>query len=267
LTFYYRSSSFFLSLVWIILYLRLDLVDIYVFYILMVRVFFFIILFLHLFKGFYFASFRILGVWGVGIIILLLLMLVAFMGYVLVWAQIRYWASVVITSLLRVIPKYGDLLVSLIWGGFMVSDLTLKFFFSFHFLLPWLILFLVLLHLLFLHFSGRSSMLIEHNNFFKINFFPVYWGKDSYNFFVFLLFIFLCLVFPFILGDPEIFLESNSMVSPVHIIPEWYFLFAYAILRAIPNKMLGVLALLMRILIFFLFLFKNNYYTILDFFS
>jgi len=190
LTFYYRSSSFFsffcvnyfifeVRFGWYLRILHFNGAS-----------FFFIILFLHLFKGFYFASFRILGVWGVGIIILLLLMLVAFMGYVLVWAQIRYWASVVITSLLRVIPKYGDLLVSLIWGGFMVSDLTLKFFFSFHFLLPWLILFLVLLHLLFLHFSGRSSMLIEHNNFFKINFFPVYWGKDSYNFFVFLLFIF-----------------------------------------------------------------------------
>lgn len=196
------------------------MVEGYVFYILMELVFFFVCLFLHFFKGFYFSSFRLIGVWFIGLLILLLLMLIAFIGYVLVWAQIRYWASVVITSLLSVVPIFGEILVSLIWGGFIVRDLTLKFFFRLHFLLPWLVLILVVLHLLFLHISGRSSVLSDFGFYYKINFFPEYWGKDGFNIFLLLIFLILSFLFPFYLGDPEIFLESDFIVSPVHIIPE-----------------------------------------------
>jgi len=126
----------------------------------------------------------------------------------------------VITRLLRVIPIWGEVLVSFVWGSFMVSDLTLKFFFSLHFLLPWLVLLLVVFHLLFLHKRGRSSSFSDFRHYYKIDFFPEYWGKDGFNLICFLIFLFLSFIFPFSLGDPEIFLESDSMVSPVHIIPE-----------------------------------------------
>lgn len=183
------------------------------------------------------------------------------MGYVLVWAQMRFWASVVITSLLTVIPFIGFKIVFWIWGGFSVSNFTLKFFFVFHFLLPWILVFFILVHLLFLHNRGRTSKLYVCSRTSKINFYPFFWLKDLYNLFIFFIFFFFLLYNPFSLGDSEIFLEADYLNSPVHIVPEWYFLFAYAILRSIPNKMLGVIFLLMRILFFFIFLFIFNYMT------
>jgi len=189
------------------------------------------------------------------------------MGYVLVWAQISFWAAVVITSLLSVIPVFGSILVSWVWGGFRVSSATLKFFFVLHFLLPWFLLVLVGLHLLFLHSTGRTSKIFINGDFDKINFFVFYWSKDGVNFFFWILFFLFCFIEPFLLGDPEIFLVANPITSPVHIVPEWYFLFAYAILRAIPNKIVGVLFLLLSILIFYCFLFFGVYLSPLDQFN
>ena len=220
---------------------------------------FFIFLYLHIFKGIFFISYRLKKVWISGLTIYLLVIIEAFIGYVLVWAQISFWASVVITSLLSVIPIWGPIIVTWIWSGFTVSGATLKFFFVLHFLVPWGLLVLVLVHLIFLHDTGRTSLLYCHGDYDKVCFAPEYWGKDAYNIIIWLLFFVLSLVSPFILGDPEIFIEADPIIRPVHIVPEWYFLFAYAILRAIPNKILGVIALLIRIVVFYFFAFINNY--------
>lgn len=186
------------------------------------------------------------------------------MGYVLVWAQIRFWASVVITRLLRVIPIWGPMLVVWIWRGFTVSGATLKFFFVLHFLVPYLVLVVIMIHLIFLHDTGRTSKLFCHGDYDKIRFYPYYWVKDSYNVIIWLLFFSFSLIFPFNLGDPEIFIEADPIMRPVHIVPEWYFLFAYAILRAIPNKILGVLALLMSIVSFYFFIFIQRYHSVIN---
>lgn len=220
---------------------------------------FFVFLYLHIFKGLFFISYRLKKVWISGLTIYLLVMIEAFIGYVLVWAQISFWASVVITRLLRVIPIWGPIIVTWIWSGFTVSGATLKFFFVLHFLVPWGLLVVVLLHLVFLHRTGSTSIIYCHGDYDKVCFAPEYWGKDAYNIVVWLLFFVFSLVSPFILGDPEIFIEADPIISPVHIVPEWYFLFAYAILRAIPNKILGVIALLIRIVRFYFFAFVNNY--------
>nr|ACB06201.1 cytochrome b [Caenorhabditis briggsae]ACB06213.1 cytochrome b [Caenorhabditis briggsae] len=220
---------------------------------------FFIFLYLHIFKGLFFMSYRLKKVWMSGLTIYLLVMMEAFMGYVLVWAQMSFWAAVVITSLLSVIPIWGPTIVTWIWSGFGVTGATLKFFFVLHFLLPWAILVIVLGHLIFLHSTGSTSSLYCHGDYDKVCFSPEYTGKDAYNIVVWLFFIVLSLIYPFNLGDAEMFIEADPMMSPVHIVPEWYFLFAYAILRAIPNKVLGVIALLMSIVTFYFFALVNNY--------
>lgn len=225
---------------------------------------FFIFLYLHIFKGLFFISYRLKKVWLSGLTLYLLIIIEAFIGYVLVWAQISFWAAVVITSLLSVIPIWGPTIVTWIWRGFGVTGATLKFFFVLHFLVPWGLLVLVILHLIFLHRTGRTSSLYCHGDYDKVSFAPEYWGKDAYNVIVWLIFIVLSLIYPFNLGDPEIFIEADPMIRPVHIVPEWYFLFAYAILRAIPNKILGVIALLIRIAGFYLFALVNNYTSCLN---
>ena len=225
---------------------------------------FFIFLYLHIFKGLFFISYRLKKVWLSGLTLYLLIIIEAFIGYVLVWAQISFWAAVVITSLLSVIPIWGPTIVTWIWSGFGVTGATLKFFFVLHFLVPWGLLVLVILHLIFLHRTGRTSSLYCHGDYDKVSFAPEYWGKDAYNVIVWLIFIVLSLIYPFNLGDPEIFIEADPIIRPVHIVPEWYFLFAYAILRAIPNKILGVIALLIRIAGFYLFALVNNYTSCLN---
>lgn len=225
---------------------------------------FFIFLYLHIFKGLFFISYRLKKVWLSGLTLYLLIIIEAFIGYVLVWAQISFWAAVVITSLLSVIPIWGPTIVTWIWRGFGVTGATLKFFFVLHFLVPWGLLVLVILHLIFLHRTGRTSSLYCHGDYDKVSFAPEYWGKDAYNVIVWLIFIVLSLIYPFNLGDPEIFIEADPIIRPVHIVPEWYFLFAYAILRAIPNKILGVIALLIRIAGFYLFALVNNYTSCLN---
>lgn len=214
---------------------------------------FFIFIYLHIFKGLAFFRYRLRLVWLVGILMFFLFMGVAFIGYVLVWAQMRFWASVVITSLLTVIPIWGFGLVFWVWGGFSVGGSTLKFFFCLHFLLPWLGWVFIGFHLYFLHRRGSTSSLFCFLDVDKINFFPYFLVKDLLNLLIFFLFFSLSILFPFLLGDPEIFLESNFLVSPIHIVPEWYFLFAYAILRCVPNKILGVIFILVRIISFLFF--------------
>nr|YP_009128936.1 cytochrome b [Triodontophorus brevicauda]AJT48006.1 cytochrome b [Triodontophorus brevicauda] len=225
---------------------------------------FFIFLYLHIFKALFMMSYRMKHVWSSGLTIYLLVMMEAFMGYVLVWAQMSFWAAVVITSLLSVIPVWGPSIVMWIWSGFGVTSATLKFFFVIHFLLPWGLLILILLHLIFLHSTGSTSSIYCHGDYDKICFGPEFWNKDAYNLAFWIVFFVFTLLYPYKLGDPEMFIEADPMMSPVYIVPEWYFLFAYAILRAIPNKVLGVLALLMSIVIFYLFIFINNYTSCLN---
>ena len=220
--------------------------------------FLFLVIYLHIFKALFTVRYRIFSLWLRGIFLLLGFILVAFAGYVLVIAQIRFWAAVVITSLLGVIPYLGGILIFWIWGGFIVGGATLKLFFVIHFLVPYILLLLILIHLIFLHKTGSSNSLIIHG-WGVVPFFPYYWIKDLINLIVYIIFLILLLLNPFTLGDPEIFLEANPIRSPVHIIPEWYFLFAYAILRAIPLKWAGVVALLMSILSLITLSFSSSY--------
>lgn len=229
--------------------------------------FFFIFIYLHFLKGLFFFSYRLKGVWFFGLTLFLLFIIVAFIGYVLVWAQISFWASVVITSLLTVIPYIGFDIVFLIWGGFSVTRSMLKFFFTLHFLLPWLSWILVFYHLFFLHMIGRTSNIFCFLGLDKINFFPYFLFKDFLNIVVFFYFFLFCLLKPFFLGDVEIFVDSNILISPIHIVPEWYYLLFYGILRCIPNKMFGVFLIIFSIFVFFIFLILFFKFNNLDIFN
>nr|SSW93818.1 cytochrome b [Papilio machaon] len=212
--------------------------------------FFFICIYLHIGRGIYYESFNLKYTWMVGIIILFILMATAFMGYVLPWGQMSFWGATVITNLLSAIPYLGSMLVNWIWGGFAIDNATLTRFYSFHFLFPFIIMMLTMIHLLFLHQTGSNNPLGLNSNLDKIPFHPFFTFKDLIGF-IFLLFFLslLTLTNPYLLGDPDNFMPANPLVTPIHIQPEWYFLFAYAILRSIPNKLGGVIALVMSILI------------------
>uniref|UniRef100_UPI0030FE5EBB cytochrome b n=1 Tax=Coladenia agnioides TaxID=2866479 RepID=UPI0030FE5EBB len=212
--------------------------------------FFFICIYLHIGRGMYYESFNLKFTWMVGVIILFILMATAFMGYVLPWGQMSFWGATVITNLLSAIPYLGTMLVQWIWGGFAVDNATLTRFYSFHFLFPFIIMMLTMIHLLFLHQTGSNNPLGINSNLDKIPFHPFFTFKDLIGVFILLLLlILLVLINPYLLGDPDNFIPANPLVTPIHIQPEWYFLFAYAILRSIPNKLGGVIALVMSILI------------------
>ncbi|YP_001650760.1 cytochrome b (mitochondrion) [Manduca sexta] len=212
--------------------------------------FFFICIYIHIGRGIYYESFNLKMTWFMGIIILLMLMATAFMGYVLPWGQMSFWGATVITNLLSAIPYLGNMLVNWIWGGFAVDNATLTRFYTFHFLLPFIILMLTMIHLLFLHQTGSNNPLGLNSNLDKIPFHPFFTFKDLIGFIIMIfLLTMLTLINPYLLGDPDNFIPANPLVTPIHIQPEWYFLFAYAILRSIPNKLGGVIALLMSILI------------------
>nr|WHU54017.1 cytochrome b [Ctenotus lateralis] len=211
---------------------------------------FFICLYLHIGRGLYYGSYMFKETWNIGVVLLLLVMATAFVGYVLPWGQMSFWGATVITNLLSAIPYIGTSLVEWIWGGFSVDNATLTRFFTFHFLLPFAIMGASMLHLLFLHETGSNNPTGLASNTDKIPFHPYYSYKDLLGATLFLLvLLFLALFSPNLLGDPENFTPANPLVTPPHIKPEWYFLFAYAILRSIPNKLGGVLALLFSILI------------------
>lgn len=182
-----------------------------------------------------------------------MLIATAFIGYVLVWGQIRFWAATVITNLFSAIPYIGSTLVEWIWGGFSVNNATLNRFFSLHFLLPFVITGIVIVHLFFLHQKGSNNPLGLNSFIIRIPFHSYHIIKDALGFIVILFFFFIVVFFfPCALGDSENFIIANPLVTPVHIIPEWYFLWIYAILRSIPNKLGGVLALAFALVILFL---------------
>nr|UXR12269.1 cytochrome b [Theretra clotho] len=221
--------------------------------------FFFICIYIHIGRGIYYESFNLIYTWFVGIIILFMLMATAFMGYVLPWGQMSFWGATVITNLLSAIPYLGNMLVNWIWGGFAVDNATLTRFYTFHFLLPFIILMLTMIHLLFLHQTGSNNPLGINSNLDKIPFHPFFTFKDLIGFIIMIfLLTMLTLINPYLLGDPDNFIPANPLVTPIHIQPEWYFLFAYAILRSIPNKLGGVIALIMSILILIILPFTFN---------
>nr|ACR40469.1 cytochrome b [Astyanax mexicanus] len=215
--------------------------------------FFFICVYLHIGRGLYYGSYLYKETWNIGVILLLLLMMTAFVGYVLPWGQMSFWGATVITNLLSAVPYMGDALVQWIWGGFSVDNATLTRFFAFHFLLPFVIIAATLLHALFLHETGSNNPAGLNSDSDKITFHPYFSYKDLLGFTIMLTALTsLALFSPNLLGDPENFTPANPLVTPPHIKPEWYFLFAYAILRSIPNKLGGVLALLFSILVLML---------------
>nr|AIG93739.1 cytochrome b [Monodelphis glirina]AIG93740.1 cytochrome b [Monodelphis glirina]AIG93741.1 cytochrome b [Monodelphis glirina]AIG93742.1 cytochrome b [Monodelphis glirina]AIG93743.1 cytochrome b [Monodelphis glirina] len=211
---------------------------------------FFMCLFLHVGRGIYYGSYLYKETWNIGVILMLTVMATAFVGYVLPWGQMSFWGATVITNLLSAIPYVGNTLVEWIWGGFSVDKATLTRFFAFHFILPFIILALVIVHLLFLHETGSNNPTGINPNSDKIPFHPYFTIKDILGL-TLMLFILVSLAMfsPDMLGDPDNFTPANPLNTPPHIKPEWYFLFAYAILRSIPNKLGGVLALLASILI------------------
>nr|YP_010713142.1 cytochrome b [Cadrema minor]WDA94021.1 cytochrome b [Cadrema minor] len=220
--------------------------------------FFFICIYLHVGRGMYYGSYLYQETWLVGVIILFLVMGTAFMGYVLPWGQMSFWGATVITNLLSAIPYIGIDLVQWVWGGFAVDNATLTRFFTFHFILPFIVLAMTMIHLLFLHQTGSNNPMGINSNVDKIPFHPYFTFKDLIGFIIMLmLLILLTLINPYLLGDPDNFIPANPLVTPVHIQPEWYFLFAYAILRSIPNKLGGVIALMLSILILAILPFYN----------
>nr|QVM79216.1 cytochrome b [Pyrrhidium sanguineum] len=215
--------------------------------------FFFICLYIHIGRGIYYSSFNLMETWMIGVTIFFLTMATAFLGYVLPWGQMSFWGATVITNLVSAIPYLGSQIVQWIWGGFAVDNATLTRFFAFHFLLPFIISALVMIHLLFLHQTGSSNPLGTNSNIDKIPFHPYFSLKDIVGFLIMLfLLTILVLMNPYLLGDPDNFTPANPLVTPVHIQPEWYFLFAYAILRSIPNKLGGVMALVLSIAILYI---------------
>nr|YP_010960469.1 cytochrome b [Scorpaena brachyptera]WNH37846.1 cytochrome b [Scorpaena brachyptera] len=215
--------------------------------------FFFVCIYAHIGRGLYYGSYLYKETWNIGVILLLLTMMTAFVGYVLPWGQMSFWGATVITNLLSAVPYVGNALVQWIWGGFSVDNATLTRFFAFHFLFPFVIAAATLLHLLFLHETGSNNPLGLTSDADKISFHPYFSYKDLLGFVALLLALTMLALFsPNLLGDPDNFTPANPLVTPPHIKPEWYFLFAYAILRSIPNKLGGVVALLASILVLML---------------
>ncbi|YP_009663660.1 cytochrome b (mitochondrion) [Diorhabda carinulata] len=221
--------------------------------------FFFICLYIHIGRGIYYSSYNMMETWMIGVTIFFLTMATAFLGYVLPWGQMSFWGATVITNLMSAIPYLGNMLVQWIWGGFAVDNATLTRFFTFHFILPFIIFAFMIIHLLYLHQTGSSNPIGTNSNIDKIPFHPYFIFKDILGALIMIfLLIFLTLSNPYLLGDPDNFTPANPLVTPIHIQPEWYFLFAYAILRSIPNKLGGVIALVMSIAILYLLPFINN---------
>nr|YP_001633637.1 cytochrome b [Negombata magnifica]CAM06602.1 cytochrome b [Negombata magnifica] len=223
---------------------------------------FFLCVYFHIGRGVYYGSYTKVIVWNVGVIIFLVMILTSFIGYVLPWGQMSFWAATVITNILSAIPYVGEDIVRWIWGGFSVSNATLNRFFSLHYLLPFVLVALAIVHLIALHEDGSNNPIGITSDFDKIPFHYYYLLKDLYGIVIFSLV--LCIIvffFPYILGDAENFKQANPLVTPVHIKPEWYFLFVYAILRSIPNKLGGVVALVFSILVllFLPYLHKNRF--------
>lgn len=224
--------------------------------------FFFIIVYLHMFRALYYGLFQGRGheTWLIGVSIYIVMMATAFLGYVLPWGQMSLWGATVITNFFSVVPFVGEYIVMLLWGGFSVNNATLNRFFSLHFFLPFIIIFLVFLHLLTLHQKGHGNPLmvfinknyLKADGFVNISFYPYFIVKDALGMCLMLIF-FACTVifFPNNLGHPDNYIPANPLVTPTHIVPEWYFLPFYAILRSIPNKAAGVVLMFLSILVLY----------------
>jgi quinol-cytochrome oxidoreductase complex cytochrome b subunit len=222
---------------------------------------FFIVVYSHLFRGLYFGSYIHPRefLWCSGVIIFLLMMATAFIGYVLPWGQMSFWGATVITNLFSAIPLVGFSIVEWLWGGFAVSNATLNRFFSLHYLLPFVIAGVVIAHIGLLHKDGSNNPLGIDSFIDKIPFYPYFYFKDLFSVLFFLVFSSLFIFYsPNLLGHSDNFIPANPMVTPSHIVPEWYFLPFYAILRSIPNKLGGVLAMFGAIIVLFLIPFINQ---------
>jgi ubiquinol-cytochrome c reductase cytochrome b/c1 subunit len=217
---------------------------------------FFIVTYIHIFRGLYYGSYKAPRelLWMLGVVILLLMMATAFMGYVLPWGQMSYWGATVITNLFSAFPVVGPKIVTLLWGGFSVDNPTLNRFFALHYLLPFVLVGVIFLHVVALHITGSNNPLgidVKSPQD-TLPFHPYYTIKDSVGICVFLM-IFAALVFfaPNYLGDPNNFIPANPLQTPADIVPEWYFLPYYAILRSVPNKLLGVCMMFGSLLVMF----------------
>jgi ubiquinol-cytochrome c reductase cytochrome b subunit len=225
--------------------------------------FFFLSVYLHMFRGIYYGSFfypRQL-LWKTGIILFILMIAAAFLGYVLPWGQMSFWAAMVITSLVASIPLVGSDIVFLLWGGFTIEDATLHRFYALHYLIPFIILFISLIHIALLHEAGSSNPLGIPLIYEVIPFTPYYVLKDGLSiFFVLIIILYLNYKCPDLLGHTINYQMANFLVTPPHIVPEWYLLFFYAVLRSIPNKLLGLLAFVLSILVLILipYIMKNS---------
>nr|AAO66225.1 cytochrome b [Micropisthodon ochraceus] len=211
---------------------------------------FFICMYIHIARGLYYGSYLNKEVWLSGTTLFILLMATAFFGYVLPWGQMSFWAATVITNLLTSIPYLGTSLMNWLWGGFSIGDPTLTRFFALHFILPFIIISMSLIHIMLLHNKGSNNPLGTNSDTDKIPFHPYHSYKDMFMMTSMITLLFIIMTFtPNMFNDPENFSKANPMVTPQHIKPEWYFLFAYGILRSIPSKLGGTLALLMSVII------------------
>jgi len=222
---------------------------------------FFGVVYIHIARGIYYGSYQKPRgfVWVAGVVILILMMATAFMGYVLPWGQMSFCAATVITNLFSAFPIVGEPIVAWLWGGFSVDNATLNRFFSFHYLLPFLIVGAVLAHLAVLHQNGSNNPLGVHSGIDKIPFYPYFIIKDLFSWVIAFVFYFGFVFFaPNYLGHTDNYIEANAMVTPAHIVPEWYFLPFYAILRSIPHKLGGVIAMFAALLVLFLLPYLNT---------
>jgi ubiquinol-cytochrome c reductase cytochrome b subunit len=217
---------------------------------------FFIVVYIHMFRGLYYGSYKFPRelLWMIGVVILLIMMATAFMGYVLPWGQMSYWGATVITNLFSAIPLVGNSIVTWLWGGFSVDNATLNRFFSLHYLMPFVLTGVIFLHIVALHITGSNNPLgidvkSEQDT---LPFHPYYTIKDSVGMCVYLM-VFACLVFfaPNLLGHADNYIPANPLSTPAEIVPEWYFLPFYAILRSVPNKLGGVLLMFGAIAVLF----------------
>nr|YP_010882152.1 cytochrome b [Lopaphus sphalerus]WID87066.1 cytochrome b [Lopaphus sphalerus] len=222
---------------------------------------FFMCIYMHVGRGLYYGSYKYMETWTTGVMLMLLTMMTAFMGYVLPWGQMSFWGATVITNLLSAMPYMGTELVQWMWGGFAVDNATLNRFFSIHFMMPFILTAMVLIHLMLLHQTGSNNPMGMKSNIDKIPFHPYFTLKDIMSFTIMMMMLtMLILMEPYLLSDPDNFTPANPLVTPTHIQPEWYFLFAYAILRSVPNKLGGVLALMMSIMILLIMpIYKSNF--------
>jgi len=222
---------------------------------------FFLVVYIHIFRGLYYGSFMSprIFTWTAGVVIFILMMATAFLGYVLPWGQMSFWAATVITNLFSAIPWIGESIVYWLWGGFSVDNATLNRFFSLHYLLPFVIVGAVIVHLAALHQNGSNNPTGVPSLLDKAPFYPYFWLKDVVGWIaIAILYAVFVYFYPNLLGHSDNYIEANPLVTPPHIVPEWYFLPYYAVLRSIPDKLGGVIGMFGAILVFLYIPFQSN---------